>query len=234
MKPRRSSYKVTFLDRHGPAGMLRVKAMGYAAVVTALTVPMFYALYANMLGFTGWRLAALVFGSAFGLGVVAMTVALKTGDAAGNAAQYFTAGGSSTPYEEQFSQEEALIMQRDYAGAAACFEQRIAIAQLPDTRVLIAAADLYRTHAENPTRSAELYRQAQKIPTLTPGQDVYVANKLADLYLGPLEQPGRALVEFRRLIERYPNSRTADQARMALANVKQGLAEDRQREQEGA
>lgn len=227
MKPR-ASYKVTFLDRHGPAGMLRVKAMGYGAAVAGLAFPMFVALYDNMLGFGGLKLLAMVLGSSLLLGYAAMAFGLRSGDAAGDVAKYLTAGGSSTPYEEQFSHEQALIMQRDYAGAAACFEQRIASnKENPDVRVLIAAADLYRTDAANPVRSAELYRMAQKLPTLTPGQDVYVANKLADLYLGPLKQPGRALVEFRRLIERYPNSRTADQARLALANLKQDqLAEN--------
>lgn len=227
MKPR-EPYKVTFLDRHGPAGMLRVKAMGYGAAVGGLSFPMFVALYDNMLGFDGLKLLVMVLGSSLLMGYVAMTIGLRTGDAAGDAARYFTAGGSSTPYEEQFSQEQALIMQRDYAGAAACFEQRIKVAEpTPDIRAVIAGADVYREHRLDFERAAALYRRAQKLPTLTPGQDVYVANKLADLYLGPLKQPGKALVEFRRLIERYPNSRTADQARLALANLKQDqLAEN--------
>jgi outer membrane protein assembly factor BamD (BamD/ComL family) len=229
MKPRRSSYKVTFLDRHGPAGMLRVKAMGYGAAVGGLSFPMFVALYDNMLKFGGWQLLVMVLGSSLLMGYVAMTIGLRSGDAAGDAARYFTAGGSSTPYEEAYSHEQALIMQRDFDGAAACFEQRITLArdnpEGPEARLIIAAADVYREHTANATRSAELYRLAQKHPRLTPGQDVYVANKLADLYLGPLKQSGKALVEFRRLIERYPNSRTADQARMALANVKRDFLE---------
>src|SRR5687767_9265111 len=103
MKPR-EPYKVTFLDRHGPAGMLRVKAMGYGAAVGGLSFPMFVALYDNMLGFDGLRLLAMVFGSSLLLGYAAMAIGLRAGDAAGDAARYFTAGGSSTPYEEQFSQ----------------------------------------------------------------------------------------------------------------------------------
>lgn len=227
MKPPREEYKVTFLDRHGPEGMLRIKAMGYGAVVAALSLPMFGALFGNFLKIGGWLGIALILGASLTLGFVAMSVGLRSGNAAGDAARYFTAGGSSTPYEEQYSQEQALIMQRDYAGAAACFEQRITVAKAspegPEARLLIAAADVYREHTDNKARAAELYRLAQKHPRLAPGQDVYVANKLADLYLGPLQQPGKALVEFRRLIERYPNSRTADQARMALTNVKQDL-----------
>ncbi len=226
MTPRRSSYKVTFLDRHGPEGMLRVKAMGYGAVVAGLSFPMFVALYANMLKFGGIKLVVMVLGSALLLGFFAMELGLRMGNAAGDGARYLTAGGSSTPYEEAFSHEQSLIMQRDYAGAAECFEHRIKTAgEHPDVRAVIAGADVYRDYKLDPKRSAELYRMAQKLPTLTPGQDVYVANKLADLYIGPLQQPGKALVEFRRLIERYPNSKTADHARMALANVKQGMLE---------
>jgi hypothetical protein len=225
---RRSSYKVTFLDRHGPAGMLYVKALWYGASVFALSGAMFYTL-SSKLELTGLSALGFTVACASALGAASMFFGLRSGQAAGDAAQYLTAGGSSTPYEDQFSEEQARVMQRDYAGAAALFEHRIALNRdAPDVRVLIAAADLYRTYAENPTRAADLYRQAQKLPALTPGQDVYVANKLADLYLGPLKQPGKALVEFRRLIERYPGSRTADQARMALTNVKQDLMAEQQ------
>jgi hypothetical protein len=55
---------------------------------------------------------------------------------------------------------------------------------------------------------------------LMSGHDIYVSNKLADLFLGPLKQPGRALVEFRRLAERYPGSTAAEHAKLAIANLK--------------
>jgi hypothetical protein len=225
MEPRQS-YQVTFLDRHGPDGMHYVRAAMYAAPVFVLSGVLF-SLLAYKLELTGFAAFGFVLAASSALAAASMYVGLRTGQAAGDAAKFFTAGGSSTPYEEQFSQEQALIMQRDYAGAAACFEQRITMqAKQPDPRAIIAGADVYREYKLDPARSAELYRMAQRLPTLTPGQEVYVANKLADLYLGPLKQPGKALVEFRRLIERYPNSRTADQARMALANVKRDFLEE--------
>jgi hypothetical protein len=116
-------------------------------------------------------------------------------------------------------------MQRDYAGALNLYEQRI-LAAPADVRVLVAAADLYGTHGANPARAAELYRDVQRLPEVPPGQDVYVSNKLADLYLGPLKEPGRALVEFRRLIHRYPGGRTEKHARMALDNLKPDLVKE--------
>ena len=107
-------------------------------------------------------------------------------------------------------------MQRDYEAALALFEQRIAASQ-HDPRARIAAADLYRTHGENPKRAAELYREVQRISDVGSGSDIYVTNKLVDLYLGALKEPGRALVELRRLADRYPGSTAAKHAKMAIA-----------------
>jgi hypothetical protein len=147
---------------------------------------------------------------------------LKLGDAAGGVAAQVYMGGKHTPYEEQFSQEQALVMQRDYAAALALYEQKITAAPL-DPRVRIAAADLYGTHGANPRRAAELYREVQRIPEIVAGHDIYVSNKLADLYLGPLKEPGRALVEFRRIAYRYPGSKAAKHALAAIANLKPDL-----------
>ena len=219
---RRSSYKVTFLDRHGPAGMHRVKALSYAAVVFALSGVMFAFLFHFLVGARGFAFIGLTLVSAGTLSGASMYLGLAGGQAAGDVMKYVTAGGSSTPYEEQFSQEQALVMQRDYSGALACYEQRITLTP-GEPRVRIAAADLYVQHGDDPRRAAELYREVQRLPATSSGQDVYVSNKLADLYLGPLDAPGRALVEFRRLIERYPGSTTAKFARMALDNVKRDL-----------
>jgi hypothetical protein len=215
MKPR-PSYKLTFFDRHGPDGALRIRAFAYAMMVFGLSV-----------GACLLRGAPLLFTLVFPVTLALVTFAgsLKIGTAAGATMRYFTAGGSSTPYEEQYSQEQALVMQRDYAGALALFEQRIAAAP-GDVRVRIAAADLYMTHGQNPRRAAVLFREIQRIPAVGSGQDVYASNRLADLYLGPLKEPRRALVEFRRLIDRYPGSTAAEHARLALANLKTDLVPD--------
>jgi len=218
---RRSRYKITFFDRYGPEGGNRLKAYGYGLIVFGVSVPMFVALSAKLeFGLLGLLLLTLVGAST--LGLIAARLGLGGGEVAGEVARYVTAGGSSTPYEEQFSREQALVMKRDYGGALQLFEDRI-IATPNEPRVRIAAADLYATHGANPSRAAELYREVQRIPEITSGHDVYVTNRLADLYLGPLKQPGRALVEFRRLVDRYPGSAAATHARNAIANLKPDL-----------
>jgi tetratricopeptide (TPR) repeat protein len=223
---RPSSYKTTFFDRHGPAGELRLKAIGHAIMVfgTVFGAAFLAGSIAGVNLFKPLPLLMTLVG-ALTLSAIAFFGSSALDSAAGTAARVFTAGASSTPYEEQFSQEQALVMQRDYAGALELFEQRIQLAP-NEPRVRLAAADLYATHGANPKRAAELYREVQRSPEVVSGHDIYASNKLADLYLGALKEPGRALVEFRRLIERYPGSTAADHARRALDNLKSDLVKE--------
>jgi hypothetical protein len=224
----RPSYKKTLFDRHGPEAAVRIKATFFACVVFGLSLMMFMTLFDRLLHFSGFALVAMTLLGAGTLAAGSWFAGMWTATAVGDGARYVTAGGSSTPYEEQFSQEQALVMKRDYAAALALFEQRLA--QSPgEPRVRIAAADLYATHGANPTRAAELYREVQRIPELASGHDIYVSNRLADLCLGPLDDPGRALVQFRRLVERYPGTTAADHARRALTNVKERIAQGPER-----
>ena len=222
----RPSYKTTFFDREGPAGVLRIHAVKYGFVTFALSLLMFGTLGSLALGLGGWQLTLFTLVGALTLSVGGAWVGFKFGDAAGSIAQQIYMGGPHTPHQDQFSHEQALVMRRDYSAALALFEQRIA-ASPGDVRARIAAADLYATHGDNPRRAAELYREIQRFPDLAAGHDIYVSNKLADLYLGALKEPGRALVEFRRLVHRYPGSVAAKHALAAIANLKPDIVSGR-------
>jgi len=216
---RRSSYKRTFLDKHGPDGALLVKAVGQALLPTGLSFVMFLLVGTQKLGLDGWRLLLFTLGCTLTLGALAVFLSLKLGTAAGAGATLVYMGGETTPYEEQFSEEQAMVMQSRFQEALDSFEHRLATSP-GEPRVRIAAADLYGTHGKNPTRAAELYREVQRIPNLAAGHDIYVTNKLADLYLGALKSPGKALVEFRKLESRYPGSPAANNAVLAIKNLK--------------
>jgi hypothetical protein len=216
---RRSSYKQTFLDKHGADGALVVQAIGQALLPVGLSAVMFLVLGSQKLGLGGWRLLLFTLGCSLTLGVIAVFVSLRLGKAAGSGAAMVYMGGDTTPYEEQFSEEQALVMQSRFTAALESFEHRMAM-NPGEPRVRVAAADLYATHGKDPKRAAELYREVQRIPNLAAGHDIYVTNKLADLFLGPLKSPGKALVEFRKLESRYPGSQAAKNAVLAIKNLK--------------
>ena len=208
-----TEYKPTLLDRHGPAGMDRIRALSFGAMVFGLT----FGALALETGFSFWTFvcppiaAVVTAGLAFGLG-----------QAAGEGWHHIAMSGASTPYEEQFSYQQSLVMQGKVVEALASFEDIIAAApEAIEPRIL--AAELYSQDREGARRAAELLREAQRIRSIPPGRDIYATNRLVDLLTGPLRDPGRAVVELRKLIERYPTSTAAAHAREALTRIKREM-----------
>jgi predicted Zn-dependent protease len=162
---------------------------------------------------------------ALAAGIGVSIVSHSLGRAGGRVAKAFTAGTESTPYEEQFSYQQALVMKGKVDEALASFEELIE-ASPNAVQPRLRAAELYAKH-DAPRRAAELLREALRSPALTAGQNVYATNRLVDLLAGPLGDPGRACVELRRLIDRYPRSTNAQHAREALARIKERMSAGR-------
>lgn len=207
-------YKPTFLDRYGPEGLQHAAAVvwGVAVFVIAFVTlvthvrPSFFMVIACAVA--AFAVASLGFAMSQGTGWVW---------------KRFMVDGTSTPYVEQYSYQQSLVMQGRLDEALASFEA--IIAEQPtaiDPR--LRAAELYDRDKKNYARAASLFREVQRMDTIGTGQFVYVTNRLADLYSGPLNQPGKALVELRRLIERCPGTAAADHARTALRRLKSAAA----------
>jgi tetratricopeptide (TPR) repeat protein len=130
--------------------------------------------------------------------------------------------GNTTPYETDFSYELALAMKGDTRLALESFEEKIAAQPLGAT-VRLKAAEMYQSAGQF-DRARDLYREVQRIPNVTSKDDVIASYRLIDLYRGKLGDPNKSLPEFRRLIERYPNSQIEQNAREALANLKKDIS----------
>jgi tetratricopeptide (TPR) repeat protein len=203
-------YKPTLFDRHGPAASDYVRAWGYGFMVFGLTSGVLIV----RLGFSWWTIPVGVLA-----GVAAAGTSLAIVHAAGSTWKHLMMDGSSTPYAEQYSYQQALVMLGRLDQALESFEA--VIKEKPNAvDARIRAAELYAREKGDNARAAALFREAQQIATISPGEDIYVSNRLVDLLAGPLQQSGRALVELRRLIERHPGTAAADHARVALAALK--------------
>jgi hypothetical protein len=203
-------YKTTLFDRHGPAAVDHLRAYGYGLMVCGLVI----GVGMSQIGFS---LVLLV--AAICAGLVVSWSVLALAGAVGWTWKRFMVDGTSTPYVEQYSYQQALVMQGRVDDALESFEAVIADRpEAIDPR--IKAAELYQRERQNHRRAAELFRQVQRIETVDAGSFLYVTNRLVDLYTGPLAEPGRALVELRKLIDRYPGTPAAAQARDALATLK--------------
>jgi hypothetical protein len=97
------------------------------------------------------------------------------------------------------------------------------ILELPDDpQPRIRAADLC-AKSRLPERAEILFRAVQRMPRISPKDDIYVSNRLVDLYLAWPGHETKGLRELRRLIDTYPETDVADRARAGLQNLKSQL-----------
>ncbi len=212
-------YKSTFFDRHGADAGGYLHAIGYGAMVFGMSVIVGFILITGgaVHGSIATFLAVIAVAAFLGAGVAATSILLAR--AAGGTYAHLMMNGTSTPYKEQYSYQQTLVMQGCLDEALESFEAVI-LEKPAAVDARIKTAELYAREKGDAVRAAELFRDAQRIPSIDVGEDVYIANRLIDLYNGPLADPGRALVELRRLIDKYPRSAAADHARDALAALK--------------
>lgn len=216
--PDRRSYKQTLFDRHGPDAGLYLRSLWWSMAAGGLSFPLFLAIGGKLELSAVPRIALTIVGSVV-MTWVTFRVTVSFLDRTEAGVQKVLAGGSSTPYTEQHSYQQALVMQGRLDEALESLEAVIAEAG-STVDVRIRAAELYAREAKRPDRAAELLRDAIRHPQCSPGEEVYAANRLADILSGPLHQPGRALVELRRLADRYTGTPVGDRARDAIRALK--------------
>ncbi len=179
-------------------------------------------------GLHGFQLAGLsiVVGGLAGFVVRTLSLGVARGMAHGIAAFLFPTG-ASVPYEPTFSARDAKEASGDVAGAIAAYEATL-IAEPGNGRALRQAAELH-VRAGNPARAAELLAELRRATQGARDAELYATQRLADLYLGALGDDGRAMVELRRLIERFPGTREAEGALQALRRLKEEPGRGRDR-----
>lgn len=167
--------------------------------------------------FAGGLIGALVGAAALtGAGLlVYRVVVVGAAGAIGSAVVPDTRGRAGLPY----SHIEALEAKGDITGALAAWEAEC-IAHADAVVPVMSAADLYARKGDNPARAAELFRELQSHEHANDETRRYASQRLIDLYLGALNDEGRALVELRRFAERWPNTPEARGALKAIADIK--------------
>jgi hypothetical protein len=209
------------VERLGPDGALLLRARVTAAVAGFL-------LFLILMGASRHReftsrhpLSTSLLGAIAGACFVSW---MQTRSAAAAVATAVTfPNGSHTPYEEQYSFLESLVARGDMVAALEAYEKVIA-EQPGRVAPRLHAAEHYARGARDARRAVELFREVRDLPDVPTRDAVYASSRLADLYDGPLGEPGRALVELRRIIERYPGTAVASHAREALPRLKARLA----------
>lgn len=164
----------------------------------------------------------------FPLAILAVMVAALLGGVvqravvggAGKAALGIVApSGDTTAYIPTFSHIEALEIRGDLDGAADAWADAC-LTHPTNALVHVKAADFQLRLRKDPVAALGIYRTVRDLPQASRELVRYAQAKIVDLHLGPLNDQGRALVEMRRLIEAFPGTREAEEARAAIARLK--------------
>lgn len=208
------AYRPTLFDRKGPDAGYQIRAAAAGLMVFALVLSTLL-LVSHRLSLGGVIVAAIA-------GVIPYGTSMMLAEGAGGAWHRLMASGASTPYEEQFSYQDSLVIRGQVDDALASYEA--IIAERPNMiPARLRAAALYASRGGNPQRAAELLREARLVPGISARDDIAAANRLIELLMGPLGEPGRAMVELRRLMDRHPGTDAAVRAKRTLAELKEQM-----------
>ena len=220
LPPKPANYRTPLVDRFGDDRTVVTKALGYTAVL----VP-FFAIVVGAAGtlglhLDGWKLVLFVLVGTAGLTLAVFKGILAfAGAPAAGLLRFVAPDGSTTPYQRTFSHIEALAVRGLVAEAAEAYETELR-ATPDDLELITRTADLYLTHKQNPARAAELLRHLRRAPNAPQARQLYASQRLVDLYLGPLNDRGKAIVELRMVVDRFAGSPAAAFAREGLARLK--------------
>jgi tetratricopeptide (TPR) repeat protein len=137
----------------------------------------------------------------------------------------YGASGATTPAPKGYSAIEALVARGAYADAAAAY--RAEITREPrDVEARVRLAELLLSRLDAPAEAAALYAEARDLAA-DQNRRIGLTLRLVDIQRDRLKDRGRAIVELRRLVDSYPNSRHTAGARSELARLLSQAAEAR-------
>lgn len=132
--------------------------------------------------------------------------------------------GEDTPYVNQHSGIQAMVMRGEYAKAAQAY--RDVIATDPADRLACEQLALLALQELKDYETAVFaYREAEKRHTV-PGKKLTFGMMAAETIRDRLRDPGRAVVELRRLLATYPDAPNAAALRNELELLKSHLFEN--------
>ena len=199
----------------------RRSAFVLCAMLSAMLSPAGYA----MATLSGWRGTArfVVAGVTALMIVLALFGAIRLVQwvSSGTLLAFFNPGGYGRP-TSVYSHAEALAATGKPNDAANAFEA-LRVTHGDDVPSLRAEAELFAGVGNDPQRAAELFQRIRRVKAATVHDERYATHRLIDLYVGPLSDNGRVMVELRRMADRFPN--TVD-GRSALAELRRRRESD--------
>lgn len=125
------------------------------------------------------------------------------------------------------SHAEALAAIGRMDDAANAFEA-LRVTHGDDVASLRAEAELFARAGNDPQRAAELFQRIRRVKEATLQDERYATHRLIDLYVGPLNDNGRVMVELKRMADRFPDTVDGRSALIELRRRRDGETAQRE------
>lgn len=123
------------------------------------------------------------------------------------------------------SRAESLVARGQYDEAAAEFAA-LRVKYPHDVPLLRTEAEFHAGTGGNPQIAVQVLNQLRRVPDVSSAVERYATHRLLDLYVGVLADPGRAMVELRRMADRFPDTPDGQGALAELRRRREQLAQD--------
>jgi len=153
--------------------------------------------------------------------VIYRTVIETSGNAFG---RVLMPSGSSTPPAKPLSHIEAMAVRGDVARAAEAYRAEIA-ADPGDVTSCERLGQLALRELKDPQLAVWAYREAER-RVEAPGRKFGYGLIVAGIYRDQIQDRGKAVVELRRLVERYPDAPRTKSLRAEIEELKAGLFDE--------
>lgn len=199
-------------DEHiaGPKGQLRF--IGWLLGIGTAVALLVYFLMGSTLLLVGVGFGWLVVGI---YSIILFKVIEPTGNAIG---RVIVSSGNSTPSVDQHSNIETMMVRGEYARAAEAYRAVIA-SQPGDIVACEKLAQLALREMKDYDTAIMAYREAEK-RSLEPRRQLGYAILIAGIVRDNKKDLGKATVELRRILARYPDAPNADRLRAELEELK--------------
>ena len=154
--------------------------------------------------------------------LVTKSIVASAGVAAGTI--YHPSGGS-TPAKHEYSYPESLAARGRYDEATVAYEA--AISEFPeDPEPYLRLARLYRDKLGQYEQSVRCFKRARNDSAISKGQELLATQEIIEIYRARLGTPTRAIPELARILERFPDDRSAERVREELRKLKEQVREE--------
>ena len=180
---------------------------------------------ASIMGFTGTMRLLVALGLAIPLatlGLLAILFAQRIGS--GVVLAFLGSNRSRAPVAIT-SRAESLAARGLYSEATAEFAA-LRAAYPHDIPLRRTEAEFQAGVGGDPQIAAQVLNELRRVPNLPGPVERYATHRLLDLYLGVLADPGRAMVELRRMADRFPDTPDGQGALAELRRRREHLAQD--------